>query len=605
MLFVTLRESPAEAVIPSHQLLLRAGFIRRVGSGLYSYLPMMWRVLQKVSQIVREEMNATGAQECLLPQLQPAELWQESGRWDTYTKAEGIMFAFRDRQDRDVALGPTHEEVITATARDMIRSYRQLPQHLYQIQSKFRDEIRPRFGLMRGREFIMKDGYSFHETEDCLKKTYVAMDRAYRNMFQRCGLDFVAVEADSGAIGGSGSQEFMVLADIGEDEIIYSPDGQYAANVEKAISLPSDAIASPFTSYEKRETPNTSTIATLAEFAQCSPTSILKNVLYAGTFDNGQQILVLVSIRGDQDVNDVKLYNELSRLAPNFNAQTLIALDVPDVDAQQKWATQPLPLGYISPGLADSYIGERDQLHSQFVRMVDETAVNLKNFVTGADESGYHVFGANWSEQFELPQLVVDVRKAKAGDRAVHNPEQILEIARGIEVGHIFQLGTKYSQAMGATYTNEAGQEQPFVMGCYGVGVSRLAQSAVEQRHDQDGIIWPVSIAPYHVVIVLPNMNDQEAVDVAEKLYVDCQKVGLEVLLDDRAERAGVKFKDADLIGIPYRIVTGRSLKNGKVEVVKRATKEAQEIAVGEVVKTIKKWVDDALAITLEMDADE
>lgn len=596
MLFVTLRESPAEAVIPSHQLLLRAGYIRRIGSGLYSYLPLMWRVLRKVSQIVREEMDATGAQECLLPQLQPAELWQESGRWDTYTKAEGIMFAFRDRQDRDVALGPTHEEVITTVAREMIRSYKQLPQHLYQIQSKFRDEIRPRFGLMRGREFIMKDGYSFHETEDCLKKTYADMDQAYRNMFRRCGVDFVAVEADSGAIGGSGSQEFMVIADIGEDDIIYSPDEKYAANVEKAVSLPPDAIASPFTSYEKRMTPNTKTIATLAEFADCSPTAIVKNVLYEAVYDTGLHVMILVSIRGDQDVNDTKLQNEVAKLAPQFDASTVLALEVPDIDAQQKWAAKSLPLGYIASNLDNSYIAQKEGYHGEFVRLVDQTAVELKNFVTGANELAHHVFGANWGEQFELPQLVVDVRTAQGGDRAVHDPSQILQVARGIEVGHIFQLGTKYSQAMGAVYTNEAGKMQPFVMGCYGVGVSRLAQSAVEQRHDKDGIIWPVSIAPYHVVIVVPNINDAEAMAAGEKLYADCAAAGLEVMLDDRKERAGVKFKDSELIGIPYRVVTGRSLKEGKVEVVTRATKEKQELPLETVVETLKGWVNDAIA---------
>ncbi|MDB9496105.1 proline--tRNA ligase [Spirulina major CS-329] len=595
MLFVTLRESPAEAVIPSHQLLLRAGYIRRTGSGVYSYLPLMWRVLRKVSQIVREEMDATGAQECLLPQLQPAELWQESGRWDTYTKAEGIMFAFRDRQDRDVALGPTHEEVITAIAKDMIRSYRQLPQHLYQIQSKFRDEIRPRFGLMRGREFIMKDGYSFHTDADSLKATYADMDRAYRNMFRRCGLDFVAVEADSGAIGGSGSQEFMVLADIGEDEVLYTPDQRYAANVEKATSIPPDAIASPFTTTEKRPTPNTATIATLAALAHCSPTAIVKNVLYQVTYDTGLIVLILVSIRGDQDVNDVKLQNEAARMAADFGASTVLSVEVPDAEMQQKWAAHPLPLGYIAPDLGDNYIAKTALIHPHFVRLADPTVVELKNFATGANEAGHHVFGANWGEQFDLPK-VVDLRKAMAGDRAHHDPSQILQSARGIEVGHIFQLGTKYSQAMGATFTNEAGEEMPLVMGCYGVGVSRLAQSAVEQCHDKDGIIWPVAIAPYQVIIVIPNMSDADAVAAAETLYADCEAAGLEVLLDDRTERAGVKFKDADLIGIPYRIVTGRSLKQGKVEVVQRATKEAQEIPLGDVVATLKDWYEAAIA---------
>ncbi|HEY9648065.1 MAG TPA: proline--tRNA ligase [Chroococcidiopsis sp.] len=596
MLFVTLREDPAEAEIPSHKLLLRAGFIRRIASGVYAYLPMMWRVLQKVSQIVREEMNATGAQELLLPAIQPSELWQESGRWDTYTKAEGIMFAFTDRQNREVSLGPTHEEVITAIARDMIRSYRQLPLHLYQIQTKFRDEIRPRFGLMRGREFIMKDGYSFHVDESSLKETYAAMDVAYRNMFSRCGLRFLPVEADSGAIGGSGSQEFMVLADAGEDEVLYTDDSQYSANTEKAVSRPPDAVPSSFERYEKLETPNTPTIDSLATFLKCSPTQIVKNVLYQAVYDSGTTVLVLVSIRGDQDVNEVKLTNELVKAGDRFGAKALLALTVPDAEAQGKWATKPLPLGYISPGLGDDYIGQQANLQPKFLRLADQTVVDLKHFVTGSDQSGYHVVGANWGAEFTLPADVVDVRKARPGDRAIHDPNQILKSARGIEVGHIFQLGTKYSKALGATYTNEQGEEVPLVMGCYGVGVSRLAQSAVEQSYDKDGIIWPVAIAPYHAIVVVPNITDADQMAAAETLYRELNAAGVETLLDDRDERAGVKFKDADLVGIPYRIVTGRSLQQGKVEVVNRATKAAQEITLAEVVPTLKEWVNQALA---------
>jgi prolyl-tRNA synthetase len=595
MLFVTLREDPAEAEIPSHKLLLRAGYIRRIGSGIYAYLPLMWRVLQKVSQIVREEMNATGAQECLLPQLQPSELWKESGRWDTYTKAEGIMFAFTDRQEREVALGPTHEEVITTVARDMIRSYRQLPLHLYQIQTKFRDEIRPRFGLMRGREFIMKDGYSFHTDEESLKKTYQDMYQAYSNMMRRAGLKFRPVEADSGAIGGSGSTEFMILAEAGEDEVLYTEDGQYSANVEKAVSLPPDAEPSPFTTYEKRDTPNTPTIDSLSEFLKCSPTQIVKNVLYQAIYDNGMTVLVLVSIRGDQDVNEVKLNNELVKLAEQYNAKTLLSLTVPDAAAQQKWASKPLPLGYIAPDIADDYINPNKEVAPVFLRLVDKTAVELKNFVTGSNESGYHVVGANWGEQFQLPKLVVDVRKAKIGDRAIHNPSQTLQSARGIEAGHIFQLGTKYSKAMGATFTSESGEELPLYMGCYGVGVSRLAQAAVEQSYDKDGIIWPVAIAPYHAIICVPNVGDADQMAAAEKLYTELNAAGIETLLDDRNERAGVKFKDADLIGIPYRIVTGRSLKDGKLEVVDRATKQSQDIPLDEVVPTLKNWIEAAI----------
>lgn len=593
MLFVTLREDPAEAEIPSHKLLLRAGYIRRIGSGIYAYLPLMWRVLRKISQIVREEMDATGAQECLLPQLQPADLWRESGRWDTYTQAEGIMFALTDRQDRELGLGPTHEEVITTIAKDMIRSYRQLPLHLYQIQTKFRDEIRPRFGLMRGREFIMKDGYSFHADEESLKKTYQDMDRAYSNMLRRSGLAFRPVEADSGAIGGSGSQEFMVLADAGEDEVLYTEDGQYAANVEKAVSLPPDAESSPFAIYEKRETPGSETIEKLCKFLKCSPTQLVKNVLYQTVYDNGTTVLVLVSIRGDQDVNEVKLQNELTKLASQYGGKTIIDLKVPDAEAQQKWASKSLPLGYIAPDLGDEYIGAVKQLHPKFLRLVDKTTIDLTNFVTGANESGYHVVGANWGKELQLPEKVVDLRKAKAGDRAIHNPTQTLQSARGIEVGHIFQLGNKYSKAMGATFTNEQGEEVPLVMGCYGVGVSRLAQSAVEQSYDKDGIIWPVAIAPYHAIITIPNIADAQQMEVAEKLYTELNQAGIETLLDDRDERAGVKFKDADLIGIPYRIVTGRSLKQGKVEVVDRATHKSQEMAIDEVASTLKQWIDE------------
>ena len=594
MLFVTLRDDPADAEIPSHKLLVRAGFIRRIGSGIYSYLPLMWRVLQKVSQIVREEMNATGAQECLLPQLQPSELWKESGRWDTYTKAEGIMFALSDRQDRELGLGPTHEEVITTIAKEMIRSYRQLPVNLYQIQTKFRDEIRPRFGLMRGREFIMKDAYSFHADEESLKETYRDMDQAYRNMLRRCGLAFRAVEADSGAIGGSGSQEFMVLADAGEDEVLYTEDSKYAANVEKAVSLPPDAIASSFTSYEKRETPNCNTIESLANFLKCSPTNIVKNVLYEAVYDNGKTVLVLVSIRGDQEVNEVKLNNELVKIAANYQAKTLLSLKVPDELAQKQWATKSLPLGYIAPNLENSYIAKNNDINPNFVRLIDKTASEITNFVTGANEVNYHFVGANWGKEFSTPKLVVDIRKATIGDRAVHDPRQTLQTARGIEAGHIFQLGTKYSQAMGATFTDEQGKEKPLVMGCYGVGVSRLAQSAVEQSYDKDGIIWPVAIAPYEVIIVIPNMSDEEQVKAAEKLYQDLNNAGIEALLDDRNERAGVKFKDVDLIGIPYRIVTGKSLKEGKVELVTRATKEAQMINLEVVVNALKGWIETA-----------
>lgn len=609
MLFVTLREDPAEAEIPSHKLLLRAGYIRRIGSGLYAYLPLMWRVLQKVSGIVREEMNATGAQECLLPQIQPAELWQESGRWHTYTQAEGIMFSLSDRQERELGLGPTHEEVITAISRDLIRSYRQLPVHLYQIQTKFRDEIRPRFGLLRGREFIMKDGYSFHVDDASLQQTYAAMHQAYSNILQRCGLAFRAVEADSGAIGGSGSQEFMVLAEAGEDEVLYSEDGHYAANVEKAVSLPPPTEPSPFITCEKRATPGTETIQQVCQLLQCSPTQVVKNVLYQAVYDNGVMVLVLVSIRGDQDINEVKLQNELVQLATDYSAHTLLTLEIPDATAQQLWATKPLPLGYMAPDIDNDFIKPAKNLSLEFVRLADKTAVELQNYVTGANEVGYHLVGANWGEQFQLPR-VVDIRKARPGDRVASPKEnlvasplenqafpdtgQVLQSARGIEIGHIFQLGTKYSQAMSATYTNEQGEEKPLIMGCYGIGISRLAQAAVEQSYDKNGIIWPVAIAPYTVIVVIPNLNEATQVTAAENLYTELNAAGIETLLDDRDERAGVKFKDADLIGIPYRIVTGRSLAAGKVEVVQRATGKSEEVPLEAVATTLQGWIAEA-----------
>ena len=587
MLWVTLREDPAEAELTSHKLLLRAGYIRRVGSGLYVYLPLMWRVLQKISAIVREEMNDTGAQECLLTQLQPAELWQESGRWDTYTKAEGIMFALTDRANREVGLGPTHEEIITEIARDTIRSYRQLPQHLYQIQTKFRDEIRPRFGLMRGREFIMKDGYSFHANEESLKETYYEMDRAYRKMFDRCGLKFRAVEADSGAIGGSGSQEFMVLAEAGEDDILFTEDSSYAANVEKAVSLPPDAVPSHFDKFEKVHTPKKGTIETVCKLLKCDPTQVVKQVLYQVIYDNGTTVLVLVSIRGDRDVNEVKLQNELTKLAANYGGKAIINLQVADAESQQKWAHSKLPVGFIAPDLDDSYIDQNKDFAPKFLRLADRTVADLQNFVTGANEADYHVVGANWGKDFTLP-TVVNLDKAKAGDRAVHDLSQILQTARGIEVGHIFQLGTKYSQAMKATFTNEQGEELPLVMGCYGLGVSRLAQAAVEQSYDKDGIIWNKAIAPYHVIVTVPNVGDAKQMDVGERLYTALDAAGVEVLLDDRDDRAGVKFKDADLVGIPYRVVTGKAIADGKVEIVNRATKVATLVEIESVVEYLQ-----------------
>lgn len=596
MLWVTLREVPADAELPSHQLLVRAGYIRRIANGIYTYLPLMWRVLQKIGQIVREEMNRSGAQECLLPQLQPAELWQESGRWDTYTKAEGIMFYLTDRSGRDMGLGPTHEEVITAVARDMIRSYRQLPLHLYQMQTKFRDEIRPRFGLMRGREFIMKDGYSFHSSEESLQETYRIMDQCYSNILRRCGLEFRAVEADSGAIGGSGSQEFMILAEAGEDQVLYTADGKYAANSEKAISYPSEPLESSFRELAKVATPNTTTIEDLCSLLSIDPTQVVKQIIYQAVLDNGKTLLMIISIRGDQIVNEVKLHNEVVKVAPAYGGKTILSLKVADNEMVQQWQVKPLPIGYIAPNLADDFIDRQSHIIPQFLRLADRTVESLQNFVTGSNEVGFHLTGANWGKDFSLPQ-VVDIRLAQAGDRAVHDPSQVIKSARGIEVGHIFQLGTKYSQAMGATFTNEKGEETPLIMGCYGLGVSRLAQAAVEQSHDQNGIIWHVAIAPYSVIIAVPNVGNPDQMRIAEDLYEKLQNAQIDVLLDDRDERAGVKFKDADLVGIPYRIVTGKSIAQGEVEIYTRKTGKTENVPIDRVVEWLTTTIGAALCL--------
>jgi len=417
-----------------------------------------------------------------------------------------------------------------------------------------------------------------------MRASYEKMYRAYCRIFERCGLEYRPVQADSGAIGGSGSQEFMILAQAGEDEVLYTLDGQYAANVEKAVSLAPEAIPSPFTQPERKLTPNTPTIATLCDALNCSPTQTVKNLLYQALFDTGLMVLVLVSIRGDQEVNEVKLANEINRLASQFGAQQLLKLTIANQENQKQWAQRDLPWGYIAPDLPDDYLKKDPHIYPQFVRLYDQTVVDLRDFVTGANEVDYHWVGANWGQEFPPITTVVDVRKAQAGDRAVHDPQQILHSARGIEVGHIFQLGTKYSQKMGATFTNEQGQEVPLVMGCYGLGVSRLAQAAIEQSHDEYGIIWPPAIAPYLVIISIPNMQEPQQMAVAETLYQELQKAGIDVLLDDRLERAGVKFKDADLLGIPYRIVPGRALAQNKVEIITRKGRISQEISVSEVV---------------------
>ena len=567
LLLVTLRDDPAEAEIPSHKLLLRAGYIRRISSGIYAYLPLLWRVLRKISAIVREELDGTGALETLLPQLQPAELWERSGRWVGYTAGEGIMFHLEDRQGRALGLGPTHEEVITSLAADLLRSYRQLPVNLYQIQTKFRDEIRPRFGLMRGREFIMKDGYSFHADEECLRRTYAAMDGAYRRIFARCGLRAVAVEADSGAIGGSASQEFMVTAEAGEDLILASPDGRYAANQERAVSLPPEAVPLAAAGPLELETPGQSTIDALSSAHDLHPTQIVKVLLLLARFAEGPSRVLLVSLRGDQQLNEVKLANAVGARCPEAGALLEIAPLSPEQVAAQ--GLSPLPFGFLAPDLPDAVVAGARSWAPALLRLADPTALALERFACGANRPDLHRVGVAWSDLGGAPESV-DLRAAQPGDRCHHDPSQILEAARGIEVGHIFQLGRKYSEALDARFTNESGQEEALWMGCYGIGVSRLAQAAVEQHHDADGIRWPLAIAPYEVIVVIASAQDPEQVGLAERLYADLGAAGVDVLLDDRAERAGVKFKDADLIGIPWRLVVGRGAAAGLVELVER-----------------------------------
>ncbi len=586
LMLVTLRDVPADAEIASHQLLLRGGYIRRVGSGIYAYLPLMWRVLRKISTIVQQEMDATGALETLLPQLQPAELWQLSGRWQGYTAGEGIMFHLEDRQGREVGLGPTHEEVVTSLAGDLLRSYRQLPVALYQIQSKFRDEIRPRFGLMRGREFIMKDGYSFHADEADLRRCYGEMDQAYKRIFARCGLQAVAVEADSGAIGGAASQEFMVTAEAGEDLILTSDDGRYAANLEKAVSIPSDATPLPAGEAQVIDTPGQASIEDLCSAQNLDATQVVKVLALLARLESGQQQPVLVSLRGDQELNEVKLVNAISATLNEG------VLDVTPFSADQvsNQGLEAWPFGALGPDLPDRCLKGARSWEETFLRLADPTALRLDRFVCGANTADQHRWGSSWSDMACTPQEV-DLRNAQAGDRCLQDPGQTLRARRGIEVGHIFQLGRKYSRAMDATFTTAEGAQEPFWMGCYGIGVSRLAQAAVEQHHDQTGICWPLAIAPFEAIVVVANMNDETQQQLGEQLYNTLRANGIDALLDDRSERAGVKFKDADLIGIPWRVVVGRDAASGQVELVERATRESRVLPHAEAIAILQKAI--------------
>ena len=554
----TLREVPAEAEVVSHQLMLRAGFMRKAAGGIYTYLPLAWRVLKKIERIVREEMDAKGSQELLMPIVQPAEIWQESGRWDVYG-AE--MFRLQDRHNRCFCLGPTHEEMVTTLIRGDVRSYRQLPLSVYQIQNKYRDERRPRFGLMRGREFIMKDAYSFDRDEAGLDKSYQDMYDAYTNIFTRCGLNFRPVEADSGAIGGSGSHEFMVIADSGEAEIVFCTSCDYAANVEKAELFPLEAQEEAMLTKEEVVTPDCKTIADVCAYLKLPVDHSVKAVAY-----NSEKGLILCFVRGDHEVNEIKVIN------------TCGVIDL-EMATEEQLAAAGTVGGYMGPVGIDN---------KKVIVVVDATVMQMHNVCCGANKEGYHFINVNPGRDF-TPTYVADIRLIQEGDPCPHCGGEVSK-ARGIEVGQVFKLFTKYSSALKATYLDENGKEQPIVMGCYGVGVSRTMAAAIEQNYDDNGIIWPIEIAPYHVLVVPVNTKDEASAAKAEEIYMQLKKVGLETVIDDRNERPGVKFKDADLIGYPLRVVVGpKTLTEGKLEVKIRKTGEIRYLPLdGDYVQDIK-----------------
>jgi len=559
----THREIPADAEVVSHQLMLKAGLIRKLTSGIYTYLPAGLRSIKRVEQIIREEMNRAGAIEVLMPAVQPAELWQESGRWDYYGRE---LLRFRDRHNRDACFGPTHEEVITDLVRDEVQSYKQLPLNFYQIQTKFRDEIRPRFGIMRGREFIMKDAYSFDVDEEGAGKSYDCMYEAYNRIFERCGLRFKAVEADSGAIGGSYSHEFMVLAESGEDLIASCLKCSYAANLEKAeIRPPASETSSQEVDLQEMEevhTPDIKTIDDLASFLSVSAANLLKTLIYR--VDDGEIVAAL--IRGDHELNEAKFRNLLG-------AETLEMAD-PETVHQ----TTGAPTGFAGPV-------------DLKVRMVaDQALKEMKNFFTGANREDFHLRNVNLGRDFQVEQFG-DIRIITSGDPCPRCGASI-EFKRGIEVGHIFKLGIKYSKAMNAVFLDEQGRKEFMVMGCYGIGVGRTVAAAIEQNHDDDGIIFPVQIAPFEVIILPLQMHESTVTDTAERIYGSLRDNDIDVLLDDRNERAGVKFMDADLLGIPLRVTVGsRGVINGEVEVKMRTEKTPRPVSIQDASDFIMKQV--------------
>ncbi|MDR5737487.1 proline--tRNA ligase [Caballeronia sp. LZ016] len=568
----TLKEAPADAEIVSHKLMMRAGMIRRVAGGIYDYMPIGLRSIRKVEAIVREEMNRAGALELLMPAVQPAELWQESGRWEQYGPE---LLRIKDRHERDFVVGPTHEEVVTDIARREIKSYRQLPVNFYQIQTKFRDEIRPRFGVMRGREFIMKDAYSFDKDSAGLAESYRKMYDAYVRIFTRIGLEFRAVAADNGSIGGSGSHEFHVIAETGEDDIAYCPTSDFAANVEAADALPLIAQrAAPAEELKKTPTPGKAKCEAVAEHLNIPLEKTIKSIILATDNEGAEPTIWLLMLRGDHSLNDIKV-NKLPGLA-GYRFAT-------EAEIVEWFGTPP---GYLGP------IGTKKP-----VRVIaDRTVANMSDFVVGTNEVDYHTTGVNWGRDLPEPE-VADIRNVVAGDPSPDG-KGTLEICRGIEVGHVFQLGTKYSDSMGATYLDENGKPAPMLMGCYGIGVTRVLGAAIEQNFDDKGIIWPESIAPFEVVICPMGYDRSDAVrEQADKLYATLQEAGVDVILDDRGERPGVMFADWELIGVPHRIVIGdRGLKEGKLEYQGRRDTEATLLPVDEAAGVVTDKVRAALA---------